>query len=170
MKTATVPAQVTTVEDKIVGNLTLQQLLLLVVPIFLDFAFYAIMPPTLKLNTCKSVIIVIATLGSSLLAVRIKGKVVLEWTITIFRYNLRPRYFVFNKNNTCMRGEEQIKSSEAVGDKISNKKKTDQKNLGQISQEDVIRTESILRTKSASLNFIMNKRGRLYVSTTEVEQ
>lgn len=169
MKTATVPAQITTVEDKIVGNLTLQQLLMLGGPTFVDFAFYTIVPPTLKLNIYKFTIMIVVTLGSSLLAVRIKGKIVLEWTITIFRYNSRPRYFVFNKNNIYMR-EQQIKNHIDGEDKVTNKKKTAQKNVGQISQEDVIKVESIFRAKSANLNFVANKRGRLYVSTMEVEQ
>jgi len=48
MKTTTVPAQVTTVEDRLAGNLSLTQLLLLVCPVFVSCLIYVVFPPFIK--------------------------------------------------------------------------------------------------------------------------
>ena len=49
MKTQVIPAQITTVEDKIVGSLTFSQLLLLLTPVALVALIYAFMPPLMEL-------------------------------------------------------------------------------------------------------------------------
>src|SRR5665213_4365185 len=98
MKVTVVPAQVTTVEDRIAGRLGLSQLLLLAAPIFGGSALYIILPPAMNSSAYKLVIIITLMLICSTMAIRIKGKIVLLWLIVILRYRLRPSYYVFNKN------------------------------------------------------------------------
>ena len=98
MKTTVVPAQVTTVEDRIMGNLGLSQILLIILPVFIGAGLYALLPPNMVGSLYKYLIITVVSLVSFILAIRIRGKIVLLWILTIARYNLRPKYYIFNKN------------------------------------------------------------------------
>lgn len=57
MKTSIVPAQITTVEDKVAGNLSLPQLFLLSAPIFIGSLVYLIFPPFMGAASYKLVIV-----------------------------------------------------------------------------------------------------------------
>ena len=103
MKTTTVPAQFTTIEDRVAGNLSLNQLMLLTTPIFISCVIYMIFPPFTKLSILKLVISLIIFLSFSVLAVRIRGKIILLWIQTILKYRNSPRYYVFNKNDNHLR-------------------------------------------------------------------
>lgn len=105
MKQTVVPAQITTIEDKISGRLSFQQLMLLAGAIFLDFTVYAALPSSMHLSMYKLALLLSITVTACLSAVRIKGKILLSWVITIARYNNRPRRFIFNKNDNYMRYE-----------------------------------------------------------------
>src|SRR6266487_1064357 len=98
MKSSIVPAQITTVEDKVAGNLSLSQLLLLAAPVFIGSAIYIIFPPSLGAAAYKLAIVTIIGVIFGLLAIRIKGRIMLLWVITIARYNLRPRHYIYDKN------------------------------------------------------------------------
>jgi hypothetical protein len=155
MKTATVPAQITTVEDKIAGNLTLQQIALLIGPIFIDFAIY------------KLILMAIVTLMAGIAAVRVKGKILLVWAMTIFKYNARPHDYVFNKNNSYLRSEATETSIEPAEIKtIRVKEQTVSSNL---SENDVFKLERILASPSTNLSFAASRKGGLHVSITEVK-
>src|SRR5947209_20569411 len=97
MKVTVVPAQVTTVEDRIVGSLGLSQILLLATPVFGGTMLYAILPPNFHSAIYKLIVIALLFATCGLMAIRIRGKILLLWLIVMLRYNLRPRYFVFNK-------------------------------------------------------------------------
>jgi hypothetical protein len=170
MKTTTVPAQITTVEDKIAGNLTLQQMALLASPVFVDFALYALMPTMLKLNTYKLILMALITLITDIAAIRFKSRILLIWAITILKYNTRPRYYVFNKNDTYTRSETSTLINEEPGVKtITKAKQNIQQTACQLSQEDVFRLEHILANPLANLSFTISKKGALHVNITEVK-
>ncbi len=103
MKTTIVPAQITTVEDKIAGNLTFTQLLLLITPVFIGGGIFALFPPLMGLTVLKLIIVSVIALAGVIMAIRIKGKILLMWGAIMVRYNLRPRYFVYNKNDAYQR-------------------------------------------------------------------
>ncbi len=103
MRTTIVPAQITTVEDRIAGRLGMSQLLLIISPIFGGSAVFVVLPPFFNYATYKVVLIVCVASLSALLAIRIKGKILLFWAITLLRYNTRPKYYLFNKNSTHTR-------------------------------------------------------------------
>src|ERR1039458_6831582 len=100
MKVTIVPAQVTTVEDRIAGNLRLSQLLLLTTPVFSGSLLYVVLPPVFHGAIYKLVLIVALFIICSLMAIRIKGKILLLWLVVLVHYNLRPRFYVFNKLST----------------------------------------------------------------------
>ena len=169
MKTTTVPAQITTVEDKIAGNLTLQQMVLLASPVFIDFALYAALPTMLKLNAYKLVLMSLVTLTASLLAIRVKSKILLIWAITIFNYNTRPGYYVFNKNNIYLRAQAAVLVDETEQQVAPTVEQLTPQKVARLSEEDVFRLEHILANPSANLSFATNKKGGLYVSISEVK-
>ena len=45
----------------------------------------------------KVILIAVVTVLSGILAIRIKGKIILLWLFVLFRYNLRPKLYLFNK-------------------------------------------------------------------------
>lgn len=107
MKTTIVPAQVTTVEDKVAGNLTFTQLLLMTLPVFVCGALFILLPPKFQPTPLKLSLAVTISLVCIALAVRIKGKLLLGWLIIMTRYSVRPRHYLFNKNDMYLRHRSQ---------------------------------------------------------------
>ncbi len=103
MRSKPIPAQITTVEDKIAGNLNLTQIMLLMVPVFFTTAAYAVFPPRMNLALYKLPLVLVVLIICLTLSLRIKGKVVLNWLVILLTYNLRPAYYLFNKNDTNFR-------------------------------------------------------------------
>jgi len=98
MRSTVIPAQITTVEDRIAGNLTLTQILLLIAPVFISTVFYILVPTQMAFTLPKISFISIFSLISIMLSIRIKTRLILEWVTIISAYFLRPRIFVYNKN------------------------------------------------------------------------
>lgn len=167
MKTTVVPAQVTTVEDRIAGNLGLSQLLLLAIPVFGSSALYIVLPPVMHGAGYKYTVMVLLLALCSLLAIRIKGKLVLFWLAIILRYNLRPRYYIFNKHS--LHNREQYDHVVLV-DKEDFREvlKVARKPLS-LSTAEAIELEHLLEDPAANLSF-ENRKGGLYVRITEVKQ
>lgn len=103
MRTTVIPAQITTVEDTIAGNLTLTQILLLLAPVLVSTAIYAVLPQKLTFTAYKIPLVIAVSLVSILFALRIKGRLVLNWLIILAGYLFRPHLFVFNKNTLFTR-------------------------------------------------------------------
>jgi hypothetical protein len=168
MKTATVPAQITTVEDKIAGNLTLKQIVLLASPIFIDFAIYAILPRMLKLNAYKLALMLMTILVVSPSAIRVRNKILLEWAISIIKYNIRPRYYVYNKNTNYLRSEKLTKpTKKTITSETPVNAQTNAGNFLDISHEELLQLEHILINNQSNLSFATTKRGGLRVNISE---
>jgi hypothetical protein len=165
MKSTIIPAQITTVEDRFSGNLSLQQILLLSGSVFNGFAIYVFMPSFLKLEAYKIVLMMVSFFVISGTAVRINGKLVLFWIITIFKYNQRPQYFVFNKNSMqCREGKtnNEIKINNAIPVKKASVK------MLPISFEDRSTLHELINRPLADISFSIGKRGELYVNFRKV--
>ncbi len=165
MKTAIVPAQITTVEDKIAGNLNLSQLILLAIPAFIAAAVYIVFPPTLKFVAYKLALVALVSVALASLAIRIRGKLVLHWLVAMARFNLRPRYYVFNKNDVHLRAEPV--PLQLVTQQPTSANQAVKKIVHDISTADKIIIESLLAGGSASMHFKSDKRGGLRVVITE---
>lgn len=87
------PAQVTTKEDKITASLSLTQILLLIMPVFSSTIIIALLPPWLKLSPLKVFLAVLLAVPPLVLALRIKGWLVLNWLILGWHYYRRPRRY-----------------------------------------------------------------------------
>lgn len=168
MKSTVVPAQITTVEDKIAGNLSLSQLLLLVTPAFIGCAIYVILPPFLDMAAYKAVLMAIVLTAFALLAIRIKDKILLQWALIILRYNVRPRYHVFDKNSSHLRDVARTKPEETVKEPLA-AKEVKHVQLPQLSTADAVMLEGIIANPKANLRFMTDKKGALNVRFNEVK-
>lgn len=161
MRITIVPAQITTVEDRIVGNLTFVQILLLIFAMISGSAIYLTLPPHLSLSVFKSMLIIFAFAVFSLLAIRVKGKIIADWLVLLLSYRARPRVYVFTKNDPSHRDfthNIKVKKNELV---ISDKKKL---TTTQISLTQKVKMERLIANPTMSLSF--SKKGNIDVSLT----
>lgn len=169
MKVTVVPAQVTTVEDRIIGNLGFSQMLLLIVPVFLGAALFAGLPPTMGSSTYKFVIMGGLALLCCLLAIRIKGKIIALWLITILRYNLRPKFYIFNKNTAALREDYEDVQIEPA-DPVNTKLPVVAKQLSKLELHELVNVLATIDNPASRLRFETTKKGGLHVRLTEIEK
>ncbi len=99
MKTAIIPAEVTSMEDTIAANLNLSQVILLTIPIFINVFVFVVLPPEMHLDAYKLIISLILSLPFFTLAIRIKQRMVLSWAILASGYILRPHKYLLTQPN-----------------------------------------------------------------------
>lgn len=167
MKTTVVPAQVTTVEDRVAGNLGVSQLFLLTIPVFVGSALYVLLPPFFSYAVYKVVIILCLLVLALILAVRIKGKIVLQWLIIVIRYNLRPRYVVFDKNDSYLRDIKTPAETTETLAVTSLQESTTPSSTPLIAE--IIQAEQTINNPEANLRIKINRKGKLSVHLSEVE-
>ena len=171
MKTAIVPAQVTTVEDKITGNLNLTQLLLLAAAVFGDSAIYVLIPPVSNSSPFKLVLITVLTILLGLFAIRVKGKLLLQWMIILLHYSFRPRFHIFNKNDLYMRSA--VTNEVPFEGKIEEAVEEQEVSLEpmqQLSTAEKVKLEGIIADPQANFHFRTGRKGVLHVRINEVKQ
>ena len=95
MKTAIVPAQILTIEDRI-GELSLTQICLMVAALIFDGTIGECFPPTMHFSIVKIVYMSFCTIVVGGLATRLQEMLVMRWLILSLDYCLRPRYFVYH--------------------------------------------------------------------------
>src|SRR5579884_2880379 len=100
MKSIIVPAEITSVKDKIGGYLTLTQVLILISGLFTDFIIFVVMPEFLQVSVYKLVAIVFISIIIGALAVPYKDDIALAWLICVLKYSLRPRLYIYDVNDT----------------------------------------------------------------------
>jgi len=169
MKTTVVPAQVTTIEDKIMGSLGFSQLLLLIVPIFIGAGVYVMLPPFMSGSVYKYVAIGIVTVFCCLLAIRIKDKIIAQWLVVILRYNLRPKFYLFNKNSNAFREQHAAPPHEPDESSQSIQPKT--YSVGpRLQLHETARVLATIDNPASKFRFETTKKGGLHVRLTEVEE
>lgn len=168
MRQTVVPAQVTTVEDRIMGNLGFSQLTLLVLPLFIGVGLYLILPPFGHGSIFKYIVIVIIATLMGVLAIRIKGKIILLWLVTILRYNHRPSLYLFNKNTVSFREQyRKVRVDTAPNAQAANIKTRNK--LPKLAFRDAAYALDALNEPNRKVRFEMNKKGVLNVRLTEIE-
>jgi hypothetical protein len=159
MRTTIIPAQITTVEDKIAGNLNFIQLVLLVIPLIINCLVYTLLSERMHLNQYKLVLMLTSFFIFAVLAIRVRGKVLIHWLILIVQYNLRPKYYLFNKNDLSGR-----KIEITLGKKEADAKTTKVTITRESSAfSDLANLEKLLTKKTESIKFKPNK-GGIYVA------
>ncbi len=167
MKTTVVPAQITTVEDRIAGNFTFAQIFLMIVALIIGTVFYVLIPPKMHLGSFKLSLILLEFFVFIGLSIRINGKIVAEWLSVYSRYSKRPRRYVFTKNDEA--GREQIAVAKKQAVTIEEPKKKTRALLPSIPLTDETRVNQLLTNPSLTLSFEVAKKGGLDVSITPIK-
>lgn len=172
MKVTVVPAQVTTVEDRIIGNLGFSQILLLIIPVFASAGIFALLPPFMEVSPYKYIFISTSLLIFSTLAIRIKGKIIASWLVTIFRFNLRPKYYLFNKNTSVYREDfPAIKSAKAAQKSIPTERRKKPANYHvEVDIQSAAKILATIENPAANVRFETDRKGGLHVRFSEVEE
>lgn len=168
MKSTVVPAQVTTVEDKIAGNLTFNQMLLMTTPVFVSGVIFAFLPPFMSLSGYKLLIAVSFAMICLTLAIRIKGRIVLSWITVLSKYNLRPRFYVFNKNDSHLR-DIYAERDEPVAHRTTEIKAHKKLNKLKLPMKKVVWAEQVVANPEAKLEFKTTRKGDLRVYIQEIK-
>lgn len=163
MRSRVIPAQITTVEDKIAGNLSLTQIILILVPVLFVSFMYALLPPVMIFVWYKIILSSIFSICMITLAIRIKGKIIANWLIVLARYNLRPKYFIYNKNSMANRVyvKSEIKKKKLVNQKVKDKN-NNQVHNSNISE--ILQFNHILDSSNLNLIYRANRKGGLNVA------
>lgn len=170
MKVTVVPAQVTTVEDRIMGSLGFSQLLLLVVPIFVGGGLFALLPPLMNGAIYKYLIMGVVAIVCGTLAIRIKGKIVAAWLVTILRYALRPKYYLYNKNVTTLRQDYPAVVAPPEEETQPASTRATRPALHRLSLPEATKLLATLENPAAHVRFETTRKGGLNVRFTEVEE
>ncbi len=172
MRSTVIPAQITTVEDKIAGSLSMTQVMLLMVPVLFATLVYIALPPRMHIETYKIALVLIVLLISLILSLRIKEKVVLNWLIVLFTYNARAKYYVFNKNDIFLRDIVLPKTHKREGKLLEKAIHINEAKLKAKLPliQDSIRIRNFLKNPNYSLSLKPTKRGGLYVAVNKIEQ
>ena len=128
---------------------------------------YAVAPPNFHLTLYKIGIAVVLEIVGATLSIRIKDKIVLLWLITVLKYNLRPRYYLYNKNDTFMRPaivDEPEKAAEKAAVPAAAAPK-----VPTLALHDALRVREIMADPRANLQYIARKDGKLNVVIQEIK-
>lgn len=157
MRTTVIPAQITTVEDKIAGNLNLTQIVLLLLALLSAVFMYAVLPPKATFQVYKIPFIVLSMLTFAILSLRVKNRVIINWIVLLASYYFRPAFYVANKNDLYLRDvildiPVRIKSSKATSLKKAKKEV-------EVPMFNPVNVERILGISRAKLSFKFEKGG-----------
>jgi hypothetical protein len=168
MKVTVVPAQVTTVEDRIIGNLGFSQVLLLIVPIFVGAGLFALLPPMMGGAPYKYVALIVLITICVLLSIRIKGRIVAAWLVTIVRYNVRPKYYLFNKNTPTLREDY---PGITVNENHAQPQQSEERrhSMPRLGSVEMVKVLAAIDNPAANFRIETTKKGGLSVHLKEIE-
>lgn len=163
MRQTIVPAQITTVEDKIVANLNITQIALLAASLFIGVFIFAVMPEKLHFTLYKFPLMGISTLLCFILALRFRGRVVLSWILLLTGYCLRPGFYIYDKNDAYLRDIvyfPELKKKKTIKEKPVPKKASSDV----IPITDFAKLEQVLIAHRGKLSLKFNKDGGMDVT------
>lgn len=169
MKTAVVPAQVTTIEDKVAGGLGLTQLTLLVIPVFLSGIVYGILSPTFSLSSAKIIIMTLLFMALGSLAIKIKGILLMNWLLILGRYMARPGFYIYDKNSSASRRND-LSSRQKRPEIVISPTATRQVSFAPaLPTHEQFAIEALINHPSSKLHFKTDKKGNLHVAISKAE-
>ncbi len=167
MRSQVIPAQITTVEDKIAGNFSLTQIMLLLMPVLIATFIYSFLPPSMTFVIYKLVLASIFAVLSITLAIRVKGRIIASWLVVLIRYNARPKYYIYNKNSAGYREVIKPKIQTAAID-TSIEKKAVSKQVNTPDIKDILKLRHLLDTTDFNLTYRSGKKGGLNVAFEKI--
>lgn len=172
MRTTVIPAQITTVEDKIAGNLNLTQILILMVPVFCTTIVYTLFSPVMHLAWYKLPLILFVLILCLTLAMRIKGKVLVEWLLVFFKYYLRPKYYLLNKNDSYLRNLDLpvFEKKPAKLFRVKPAKQEAKQILPKWSIADFVKLERLIASSKYTMSYKSGKKGGVNVAFEQIQK
>lgn len=158
MRTTIIPAQITTIEDKIAGSLNFSQILFLMAPVLWGTLVYTVFAPAMKIAPYKIGLVLFVTIICLILAMRIKEKIVAQWLGILLSYRLRPKYYVFTKNDLTERVVD-LPFIEPVKSFKKASAKSHKKDLAELSIKELIKLEQALNSKQLAVSFRFGGKG-----------
>lgn len=158
-----VPAQITSIEDKLTGNFTIRQFAILMIPLFLGMNALVLLPPVATIAPYKWFVIFLLAMVFIPLVIRVRDKIVIDWLFIYGKFYMRPHYYVYNKNTTYLRntGAQKTRESKEKGESVEPKRiHLTTKALPHLEQN---RIESMLRNDELDISFEFKKKGKLDV-------
>jgi hypothetical protein len=162
MRTTIIPAQITSVEDKIAGNLSFTQVLLLLSSLFSTTFIYFFFPERMHFTTYKIPLIFIDVLVFLLLSVRIREKIILQWLSIISTYFIRPKFYIFDKNSNYLRELPTLNLSDKKETTEKQKLKTEL--VKDDHQNDLFAMDQIFKNPNRNIRLAFKKKGAVHVS------
>lgn len=157
MRTTIIPAQITTVEDKIAGSLNLTQILMLMFPILWTAFLYILIPPVMALPAYKLTLTLLVTFISIILAIRIKNKLILEWLMVLVRFQNRPKYYLANKNSLYER-ELDLPQELAKPERASSKSPAKIADKKELTIPELVKLESLIESGKLAVRYQVGKK------------
>ncbi len=170
MRSTILPAQITTVEDTIAGGLTLKQFVILLIPLFWGALVFVLFPPSMKVVLYKIPFVVIVLCIALLLSLKIKGKIVASWLAVILAYNLRPGYYVYNKNDGYLRDIPAPESENKEQKEYVQKPREMMIPAKSFGLKELQELESYIKNPNYTFSLKPNKKGGLYVAIAQIEK
>lgn len=167
MRSTVVPAQITTVEDRIAGSLTFPQIILLVLALIAGATIYGVIPPKVHLSTVKLILIISQFMFFGLLALRVNGRILIDWAVIYLRFKARPHIYIFSKNDLTSReiiveDKKMSNQIEVLNEDIATSKpKT-------LSLAEEMSFDKILKNRDLSISFKSSKKGGIDVSLKQI--
>jgi hypothetical protein len=168
MKSTIVPAQITTVEDRIAGNFTFSQLAVLTAPVAISASMYILLAPKLQLSLVKFLLMAVVFVVICPLAIRIRDKTVAAWLVLYTRYALRPRVYVHTKADPVHRTIG-LSNSEPTTEIETGHEKKPAAYVPQPVHEQ-LRIKELLEDPALSVSFEFAQNGGVDVSLTPVKR
>lgn len=168
-RVTSVPAQITTVEDKIVGSLNMLQIILLGTALLGSGGVFLWLEPMNKITLLKIILLVVMDTLLCGSALRVKGELLVSWVILLVQYFLRPRMWVYDKNSAYLRvlltAEKSVIRKTEVKHKV-----TSYKPIKNLSTPKLVQIERLMNNPSANVRFVNTKGGLQIVFKTEAKQ
>lgn len=158
MRTTIIPAQITTVEDKIAGSLNMTQILILMFPVLWTAVIYILFAPAMKLVPYKLGLIGVVIMICLILVIRIKDKIVAEWLGVVLRYHFRPRFWLYNKNDSANRIIDIPDIPDIALIKRNSAKKTANDQKSEINISDLVRLEQLIDSGKVAVRYQFEKK------------
>jgi len=161
MRTRIMPAQITNVEDKIAGSLSFTQVFILIFPVFFVLVIFTVFPPKMQIVLYKFLLSLFFSIFMVILALRIKGKIVVDWLLILISYCFRAKYYVYDKNVMFMRPKSTLIKKD-MSNTLKVRKYTNKKSaLGLCHQ---ITLDKLIKEKNTSMIMTFHKKGGINVA------
>jgi hypothetical protein len=161
----TIPEQITTIEDTIIGNKTALQLGLLLGPVVIGFCMAIFLPPNYSWADYKTITTVLLLVIGAILQRRVRDKLVLQWLILYMNYRTRPNTYVYNKNDMFARP---VAAKEPVQKTLPETSQQTVHHLPRVDLADVIKVEQAISNPLAKMRVEIGKKGT-HVVITEIK-